>query len=283
MKSKISSTKKGVYLLVIFTVGVLGIGSSGEINNEIKRDNTMIANTPMNQRKVKYLTATISVQEEVEQYKTLLQEVQILENANDLFDKGQVLKIVSSFEQLIQEEPRNYLYYYYLGRAQVILMNIYDSSSDRSKMEESIEKAIKAFKKSIGLNRRFAESYSYLGVIYGRKISQKGPAAGILYGRKIKKAHGKALKLDPLNPIVQVNKGINYLYTPQMWGGSMEKAKECFEKAIQLDSNFVDAYIWLGTIYEAKDKERAIAIYRKAVEVNPNSGWAKSKLEKLDK
>jgi len=283
MKSKTSSIKIRVYLLLIFAMCMLATELSGEVNEEMKQNDSTITDTSITQRKVKYLTATISVQEEVEQNKRVLTQMQILEEANDLFDKGQVLKAVSSFEQLTQEEPGNYLYYYYLGRAHVILMGIYESLGERSEMEESIEKAIRAFKKSIELNGRFAESYSYLGFVYGRKIGLKGILAGPLYGAKIKKSHQEALRLDSLNPIVQVNNGINYLYTPQMWGGDRKKAIECFEKAIQLAPNFVDGYIWLGTVYEAKDKKRAIEIYEKAVEVNPNSGWAKSKLEKFDK
>jgi len=281
MKSKISSIKIQIYLSLIFAICMLATELSGEVNEEMKQNDSMITDTSITERKVKYLTATNELQEEVEENKRLSACVQIFENGNDLFDEAKLLEAVCSFEQLVQEEPRNYVYYYYLGRAQAVLINIYDSSNRRKEKEESIEKAIEAFEKAIRLNRKFAEAHSYLGVIFGQKIRLRGPMAGILYGGKIKRAHGEALTLDRTNPIVQVNNGINYLHTPQMWGGSMEKAIECFEAAIQLDPNFVDGYVWLGSVYELKDKERAIAIYRKALELNPNSRWARSKLENL--
>jgi tetratricopeptide (TPR) repeat protein len=235
------------------------------------------------QREVKYLTATSSVQEEVETDEELLAAVQILQKGGDLFDEKLLLEAVSSFDRLIQRESNNYLYCYYLGRAQATLINLYDFLGDKDKMGEGTEMAIRAFKESIRLNDKFSEAHSYLGVIYGQKINQEGSLAGMLYGGKVKKAHRKALKLEPLNPIVQINNGINYLYTPTAWGGDREKAKECFEKAIQIAPNFVDGYIWLGILYEMKDKEKAQESYKKALAINPNNWWAKSKLEKLDK
>jgi len=284
MKSKTYLIKTGIYLLVIFFAGLSRIGLSEEINNKIRQDNTMIASVPpMGGIKVKYLTAISSVQEEVERDEELLGAVQIFEKGSDLFDEKLLLEAISSFDRLIQRESKNYLYYYYLGRAQAMLINLYDSLGDKDKIGERTEMAIRAFKESITLNDKFSEAHSYLGVIYGQKINQKGSLAGMLYGGKVKKAHRKALKLDPLNPIVQINNGINYLYTPTGWGGDREKAKECFEKAIQIAPNFVDVYVWLGILYEMKDKEKAKELYEKALAINPNSWWARSKLEKLDK
>lgn len=285
MKNKSFLIKMCVALPYILAIGVLRteayLGQMGNI--ERKQNNPAVASTLTEQREVKYLTATIGVQEEVARDEELLAAVEILKKGSDLFDEKLLLEAVSSFDQLIQRESNNYLYYYYLGRAQAMLINVYEALGDRDKMGERTKMAIRTFKESLKLNDKFSEAHSYLGVIYGQKISQEGSAAGILYGRKVKKAHRKALKLDPLNPIVQINNGINYLYTPRIWGGSREKAMECFEKAIQVAPNFIEGYIWLGTLYGLKDKEKAKELYKKALGIDPNNRWAKSKLEKLDK
>ena len=50
-----------------------------------------------------------------------------------------------------------------------------------------------------------------------------------------------------------------------------QKAISCYEKAIQINPNFANAYYNLGTILnELGESQKAISCYEKAIQINPN-------------
>ena len=53
--------------------------------------------------------------------------------------------------------------------------------------------------------------------------------------------------------------------------GENQKAKECYEKAIEINPNYVDAHYNLGVIFkELGENQKAKDCYEKAIEINPN-------------
>ena len=113
-------------------------------------------------------------------------------------------------------------------------------------------------------------------------------------GMKSAKAIGKAKKLDPENPRVYMIDGTGTLYKPKMFGGGVDKAIPLFEKASELflqeedrgiypDWGKDEVYVWLGNAYkEKKEDSTAVEFYKKALEVNPDCGWAKGILEGIN-
>ena len=52
--------------------------------------------------------------------------------------------------------------------------------------------------------------------------------------------------------------------------GEIEKAKECYEKAISINPNYLNAHYNLGTIFrELGERLKAKNCYEKVIELNP--------------
>jgi tetratricopeptide (TPR) repeat protein len=232
-------------------------------------------------REVKFLTADNQAQREIEADEKLCSAIKSLKANKNLDAEKLLLDAQSKIIQLTEAEPSNYLYYYYLGRVQAELVNEYVSCKNEKKAKEMIDEAIESLKESISLKEDFAESHSYLGFIYGRKIGLGGPMEGILFAPIVTKEHKRAFQLDPDNPVVLVNLGLHYLYTPRQWGGNKKKSEACFKKAKEVASRFADSYIWLGVLYDKEGKEKdAIEMYQKALQIDPDNKLARSQLAK---
>jgi len=107
-------------------------------------------------------------------------------------------------------------------------------------------------------------------------------------GPKSEKLVDRALQADPETPDVWVQRANSRLFTPAMFGGDIDEAVQCFEKAVQYyeaqanhtqNWRYLDALAWLGQAYQkAEQSTAAIETYQKALEIEPNFGWVKYKL-----
>lgn len=210
----------------------------------------------------------------------------------DAVDKGDLEKlkeISSKLERLATFGDKEWLVNYYLA------LNSYRISTvayDNKEMSEKyIESAKEAVQKSIKDKDDFSESHALFSSILGMEIGFKphlGMTNGIQSGREIEKAK----KLDPENPRVYMIDGTGKLYTPAMFGGGIDKAIGLFEKSAELflqekdrgiypDWGKDEVYVWLGNAYkEKKEDSTATIFYKKALQVNPDCGWAKEILKK---
>src|SRR5260370_14228550 len=74
----------------------------------------------------------------------------------------------------------------------------------------------------------------------------------------------KALELDPLSPIINMEAGLPYYFRHRY-----DKAKEHFQKAIDLDPNFALAYVDLAWVYQQTgEREKAVTILEKAAQLD---------------
>ena len=135
-----------------------------------------------------------------------------------------------------------------------------------------------------------AEVYALLSSVYGRQISLSG-IKGIFLGPKSGNLLKKAEQLAPDNPRVVLSAAIGAFNTPQMWGGSKERALEGFQRAAYLFARekptdpihpvwgHSEAYAWLGMAYMDRDEDdSARAAFEKALEIDPDNGWVKYEL-----
>ncbi len=132
-----------------------------------------------------------------------------------------------------------------------------------------------------------AEAYSLLSSVYGRQIGLSG-IKGMFLGPKSGNLLKKAEQLAPDNPRVVLSAAISAFNTPQMWGGSKERAIEGFQRAAELFARekpadpihpvwgHSETYAWLGIAYMDRDEENsARAAFEKALEIDPDNGWVK--------
>ncbi len=200
-------------------------------------------------------------------------------------------EISPKLERLSTFGDKEWLVNYYLA------LNNYRISTilyeDKEMSEKYIESAKEAIQKSIEGKDDFADSHALFSSILGIELGFK-PQLGMINGMKIGKEIEKAKKLEPENPRVYLIDGNGKLYTPAMFGGGVDKAIGLLEKAAELfkkeenrgiypDWGKDEVYVFLGNAYkEKKEDSTAIKFYKKALEVNPDYGWAKYLLEELD-
>ena len=118
------------------------------------------------------------------------------------------------------------------------------------------------------------------------------PMKGMLYGSKSSSLVASAKETSPDSPLVQKLYAGSMLYTPEMFGGNPEEAVTSFEKSIALYEKgdlknnwlYIDALVGLAESYRKTEKEaQAKATLEKAIEVEPEHGWAKSILVSMNK
>lgn len=200
--------------------------------------------------------------------------------------------ITNKLERLSTFGEKEWLINYYLA------YNYYRMSSITQDKEESkkyISESKKYILKSLELKNNSAESHALYSSVLGYEISLKPQLAmvnGIKSGQEIEKAY----KSEEKNPRVYLIDGMMTLNKPPMFGGGADnailklgKAKELFEaemadRGIYPDWGKDEVYIWLGITYENKEEvSKALQFYKKALEVNPENGWAKILIQEIKK
>lgn len=162
--------------------------------------------------------------------------------------------------------------------------------------KHDIDGAIAYFTKAVELDPKYMMAYGYRGLIYEEFKKDK---------EKARFNYQKTLELQPNYPDVSIRLGLidralgyydeaidvytkmfpfigsmkpenlSALYTFRGLNytdqGSYDQAIADFQKAIELNARYADAYDALGTAYKRKnDYDKAIANYNKAVEIDPN-------------
>jgi tetratricopeptide (TPR) repeat protein len=156
-----------------------------------------------------------------------------------------------------------------------------ESSALLRRAEKDLREVIKADPKS-------AEARVLLAAVYGSMIRFGGNAVEL--GPGSQDLLSDALKLEPNNPRVHLQIGMNAYHTPVEYGGGLDKAEASLRQAIALFEHEpaarpwpnwgrFDAHVWLGQALAARgDKAGARAEYMAALQVWPLSGYVKYKL-----
>jgi len=190
---------------------------------------------------------------------------------------SQIPEDIINIENLIKQDPKNFVNYFNLG-------NVYRKLG-------KYELSLKNFLKSVELNKDFYQGYNNIGNIYKELKNTKSSieyfqkAIGInsnyisaLYNLaivffeagKYKEASTyfkRVLKIDPRHLASLNNFGILLRKVQKH-----EEAIKCFEKIIDIDKNFLKAYNNIGTIsLELGNVENAISNYEKVMKLDPNN------------
>ena len=120
------------------------------------------------------------------------------------------------------------------------------------------ELAIQSYEEAIRFNPQLIEAYCYLAKLYKTKFSNNDKSADYWY---------QAIKLNPdwVTANTYITLG-NILVTQK----KINQAIDCYQKAITLNTNLLDAYHKLfGLLMMQNQHQKAIQIYRKGVRFNP--------------
>jgi tetratricopeptide (TPR) repeat protein len=159
------------------------------------------------------------------------------------------------------------------------LAEVDQEQRDKKAAQQAAQRGVQAASKAVALKADSGEAYRLLGMLYGQSVVDL--MSGLSNGPKAKDAINKAVALAPRNSNVYVARGVGNYYLPPQLGGGVDAAIADFRKAIELDGNNVDAYLWLGLALRKENKDpEARAAFAKALQLDPNRLWAKQQLDK---
>lgn len=217
----------------------------------------------------------------------IIQGKQQLQQATNKWTVEDLLQVRAYFERLLMDGSKSWLVRYYIGLVDYRLVSYYFSKQDKEKSKQYIEDGIDQLQQCIESNEGFAEAHSLLSSLYGNKIAIS-PFSAMILGPKSGKEMGKAMELEPKNPRNHLIAGLSAYFTPKMFGGGKEKAKNYFEQTIAYFDSFKvidpimpdwghdEAYAWLGVAQvEDEQFESAGNNFNRALEINPEYGWVK--------
>jgi tetratricopeptide (TPR) repeat protein len=156
---------------------------------------------------------------------------------------------------------------------------------DENLFEEYADDTEAQLETLIDEDSKWGEPKAILSAVYGIKMAYS-PWKGMFLGPKSSSLIEKALKQSPSSPLVWKYYGNSKFFTPENFGGDITEAIKAFEKALQLyeadptaiENNwfYLDTIAFLGQAYTKKgDHARAIGLYEKALQVEPEFGWVK--------
>ncbi|MDX2246304.1 MAG: hypothetical protein SF052_05990 [Bacteroidia bacterium] len=148
------------------------------------------------------------------------------------------------------------------------------------------DQVLKLLEPMVEENDKSAEAHAILGSVYALKIAMS-PAKALLLGPKSASHLEEAVSLNPENPVAWCELGNMRLHAPGLFGGDVEKAIDCFSKAVRLFEKkqepyhwqYLHALVWLGKAYEAKAEwGKAYEAYQYALSKEPGLRWVREEL-----
>lgn len=202
-----------------------------------------------------------------------------LETARDLQDRPALEKLVNDFSTSSAKAPNDAEAQYRLALACSYQAEVAIELHDKKGGQQAAERGIKAAEKAVSLNGNNADYLRVLGTLYGQAIVDI--PSGLSYGAKAKDAINRAVDKAPKSSAVYVARGVGNYYLPSMLGGGPKPAIDDFKKAIDLDPNNAEAYLWLGVSLHKDNRDAdARKAFQKSLALNPKRVWAKQQLDK---
>ena len=215
-------------------------------------------------------------QEKIQHFYYLVQE------AEASLDEANIRQLEQGLQAAVPQEHTLHLYF---------SARIFDLQGQRlafvekkdNEAEAAFEKALKQARAAAEAEPDFADAKRLTGSLYGQLLMYKPSVIfGPVYGIRSDKQLAAALELDPQNPDTQIALGVNYLFTPGLFGGSNEKAVEAFQSALAACPQYYAAHLWLGEAYRQMDEpEKAIEEFKLTLQLAPESSMAKDRLAQM--
>lgn len=205
-----------------------------------------------------------------------------IENAQIAGDSAKLAAAIALVSRVAIAYPKDALILHYQGYALYRHGLFVSRNHDASPI---FEQAYEALAKSIAI-KPIPESHMLMSSIDGQLIS-RNPTRAMELGMQSQSSTSAAIMSGPNNPRVWLLRAQGAIFTPPEYGGGLDIAEEYLKRSIDLFATDApkpgepawgkaEAFAWLGQVYEKKnDKTKAGEMYRKALDVSPNYGYAK--------
>jgi tetratricopeptide (TPR) repeat protein len=186
-------------------------------------------------------------------------------------------------ERALAVSPGDWLLLHYLGYSAYVEAG--QTTGRGGNAKPLLDQARDALEKSEA-KHGLAETAAVLSSVYGQLIAvdpSQAMSLGMLAGQEM----DRAVSLAPTNPRVWIIRGVNAIFAPPEYGGSLGQAETQLTRAIQLFAadkpnpseptwGRAEAYAWLGVTHQKQgDNIKAAADFRKALEIAPEYNWVK--------
>jgi len=173
--------------------------------------------------------------------------------------------------------------FYWLAQANYIMAESFMIVNDKENAKNYFESALKHGKRSIEKKGDVSDPHRIVGEIIGRLIPLKGWVFAMANAKRALGEIETSLQLDEKNELAYIALSCYHLFTPAIFGGSVDKAIESLRKALLISrtkhGEFL-AHLWLGySLLRRGDVKEAHCHLKRAVSIYPNNKTALSLLE----
>jgi tetratricopeptide (TPR) repeat protein len=188
-------------------------------------------------------------------------------------------------ERAVAIHPEDALLHHYLGFALYRQAAVTHDDPERPRILDAAQAALE---RSAAI-RPLPETHALLASVYGLRIGAN-PALGASLGHRSGGERAIAGRLGPENPRVWLLKGIGAFFTPEAFGGGLERAGEDFDRSLELFEvddperplprwGRADAHLWRGRVHEGFGQvDQARAEYETALLLEPEYVWVRDVL-----
>lgn len=206
--------------------------------------------------------------------------IQRIERAQLVGDRGDLLASRKRLATSLQTDPHDTAARYTLAYVDWRLANV-PGTEDRDAL---LQRAQRALEVNLEQNPEDVESRALLSGVLGQRIGEAS-IRGMVMGPQASSHLQRAAEAAPDNPRVVLQQGISALFTPSMFGGSVEKAEERLRRARVLFAQqpdeapwpnwgSIDALGWLGhTLVRQERYDEARAVYEQALALEPDAAF----------
>jgi tetratricopeptide (TPR) repeat protein len=203
-----------------------------------------------------------------------------LEKARDAQDRAALEKLIAGLAGRAAKSPRDAAAQYQVAYANSLLAEVAIEQRDKPAAKTAAEAGIAAAEQAVALDGGKSEHHRILGTLCGQVIPAN-VLAGLKYGRCALESVNKAIELDPKAALNYLARGVGNYYLPEAFGGGVNKAIADMEKAIAMDAQLADAWVWYGVaLRKANRNADARKAFAQALKLNPARVWARQQLEK---
>jgi tetratricopeptide (TPR) repeat protein len=192
-------------------------------------------------------------------------------------DRQDLAALDGSIAQLKQSGASSYQLALAYSYAAEVAMELHDKRKSESYAESGMDLA----KKAVAEKESDAEYHRLLGNLCGQVIPANPLLGALKYGQCARDEINKAIQLDGKLALAYVSQGVGNYYLPSSMGGGVDLALKDFDRAISLNPQLADAYLWKGiALRKANRESEARVALEKALQLDPERQWAKQQLEK---
>ncbi len=163
----------------------------------------------------------------------MLKALKKMGDAADKNEKAAVLKVRGDFERILQLKKNEWMVNYYLGMLDYMLSRYAADEKNNDDVKKYTESAISLLDKCTDVNDQFADAYVLKMAVQGNRWQYEPNKMNDIIAKSTE-AKDIAFKLEPENPRYYLIDGYMTFYTPENFGGGVEKAQPLFENFLML-------------------------------------------------